>query len=103
MNKKIILSLVLVSLVTLPFIAGAQPSAKIGSLDQLVSTLESALWTIFGAIAVVMFVVAGMLFLTASGDPEKIKSARNAAIWGVAGVVVGIMAYSIVEIVSSML
>jgi hypothetical protein len=103
MNKKIILSLVLVSLVTLPFIAGAQPSAKIGSLDQLVSTLESALWTIFGAVAVVMFVVAGILFLTASGDPEKIKSARNAAIWGVAGVVVGIMAYSIIEIVSSML
>jgi len=102
MNKKIILTLALLSLVTLPLVAAAQPSTSISSISQLISKLEAALWTIFGGIAVVMFVVAGILFLTAGGSPDKVATARNAAIWGVAGVIVGIMAYSIIEIVESM-
>jgi hypothetical protein len=103
MNKKITLSSILASALAVPFFASAQPSVTIGSISQLISKLETALWTVFGGIAVVMFVVAGILFLTAQGDPEKVKTARNAAIWGVAGIVVGIMAYSIIAIVSSMI
>lgn len=87
----------------LPMLAFAQPSVTIGSIQQLVSAIESLMWIIFGGIAVIMFVVAGILFLTSGGQAEKIQTARSAFLWGVAGVVVGIMAYSIVAIVSSAL
>lgn len=103
MNKKITLSLILASVLAVPFFASAQPPVTIGSISQVISKLEVALWTVFGGLAVVMFVIAGILFLTAQGDPEKVKNARNAFIWGVVGIVVGIMAYSIIAIVSSML
>jgi len=103
MNKKTLLTLALLGLVAVPFFASAQPAVTIGSISQLITKLESAIWTIFGGLAVVMFVVAGIMFLTAQGDPEKVKGARNAFIWGVAGIVVAIMAYSIIAIVSSMI
>jgi hypothetical protein len=61
------------------------------------------MWIIFGGIAVIAFVVSGILFLTAGGAPEKVATARNAAIWGIAGVVVGILAYSILAIVGTAL
>jgi hypothetical protein len=102
MNKKIILSLILASFVVLPVVAFAQPAVTIGSLPQLIAKLEAAIWMVFGALAVVMFVIAGIAFLTAQGDPTKVATARSAFIWGVAGIVVGIIAYSIVAIVSSM-
>jgi len=56
---------------------------------------------VFTIIAVVCFVIAGVLFLTAQGSPEKIQAARNAFLWGVAGVVVGVLAFTIISIVKS--
>lgn len=87
----------------LPVLAFAQPAVNIGSLQQLVSSLENLIWIVFGLIVVIAFVTAGILFLTSSGQAEKIQTARSAFLWGVAGVIVGILAYSIVAIISSIL
>jgi NAD/NADP transhydrogenase beta subunit len=46
-----------------------------------------------------MFIVAGILFLTSMGDPGKLATARAAVIWAVVGVVVAIIAFSIINIV----
>ena len=69
----------------------------------IMHAVEIATGTIFGGAAVVFFVIAGILFLTAQGDPAKIKTARSAFIWGIAGVVVGIMAFSIVAFVAKII
>lgn len=71
------------------------------AFQDIVPAIEKALWIVFEAIAVVCFVIAGILFLTAQGEPEKLKTARAAFIWGVVGVVVGIVAYSITEIITA--
>lgn len=68
----------------------------------IIDSLETMAWVIFGAIAVISFLVAGILFLTAHGAPEKLQTARAAVLWGVAGVVVGIIAFSIISIIGSM-
>jgi len=102
MNKqKILTGLTTAAILALPLIAGAQPSNQGLTLCSLVQKIQSAVWIIFGVIAVIMFVVAGILFLTAQGSPDKIAQARTAVLWGVAGVVVGIIAFSIISIVSS--
>ena len=88
---------------TLPVLAFAQPAVQIGSIYALVTQIERLMWIVFGGIAVIMFVVAGIQFLTAGGQPEKIQAARSSLIWGIAGVVVAIVAYSIIAIVSSVL
>ena len=106
MDKKTLFLISLVAL-TMPLAALAQlqpyaPGAvHVGSLTDLVQNIERAAGFIFGAIAVLCFLVAGILFLSAGGQPEKLKIARNAVIWGIAGVVVGIVAFSIIAIVGS--
>ena len=116
MNKKnmnkINIALVSLAVLALPVMALAQlqPQAvgvggvpQIVSLSSVITYIENAMAMIFSAIAVIMFIVAGILFLTAGGVPEKVQAARSAFLWGIAGVIVGIIAFSIVAIVSSMI
>ncbi len=112
MNKtKLTLAVVSIVVLALPVLAFAQLttsttgglSGRITSLNGVIGAVENAMGAIFGGIAVVMFVVAGILFLTAGGEPEKVQTARAAFLWGIAGVVVGIIAYSIVGIVASVI
>ena len=103
------LALVTLSILALPALAFADLSGQalgggapaIGSLESIIQDIENAMGTIFGAIAVICFLVAGILFLTAGGVPEKVAAARSAFLWGIAGVIVGIIAFSIVAIVES--
>lgn len=73
------------------------------SLQQMVTSAENVIALVFSAIAVIMFVIAGILFLTAQGEPDKVKTARAAFMWGIAGVIVGIIAFSIIAIVSRLI
>jgi len=104
--KKIIVSLILLSAFVLPISAMAaipgQPGAGVSSLDSLYETIGDIAWKVFAIIALLAFIVAGILFLTAAGDPEKIKTARTAFIWGIVGIVVAILAFSIVAMISNL-
>ena len=105
--KKIVVSLLLLSALALPITAMAIPSqpgeGSIGSLDDLYNKIGTAAWAVFAMIALIAFIIAGILFLTAAGQPEKIAQARTAFLWGVAGIVVGVVAYSIIGIVQNLL
>ena len=69
------------------------------SIYSLGVSIVNALWIIFTIIAIVMFVIAGILFLTASGEPEKLTKARSAVIWGIVGIIVAILAYTITSLI----
>lgn len=69
----------------------------------IVDNVKTATWIIFTIIVVVCFVLAGILFLTAQGAPDKINTAKSAFIWGIVGVVVGIIAFTIVTLVTTFL
>lgn len=73
------------------------------SFQSIVDSIVRASWIFFEAIAVICFVLAGILFLTAQGQPEKLQTARAAFVWGVVGVIVGIIAYGIITLVSDLL
>ena len=102
--KKIVVSLLLLSILVLPVTVGAIPSqpgeGSIGSLTEFYNTVGRVAWQAFAIIALIMFIIAGVLFLTAGGDPEKVKTARNAFLWGVVGIIVAVVAFSIVTIIS---
>ena len=46
----------------------------------------------FAGLAVVIFIYAGILFVTSAGDPGKITRAKQAVIIGVIGVFIGVSA-----------
>lgn len=104
-TKKITLGAITVISVILPVLALAQIGGSPPQLNLDLTTIgtkiANAAWIVFTIIAVIMFIVAGILFLTSQGDPDKITKARSAFIWGVAGIVVGIIAFTIITIVKS--
>ena len=54
-----------------------------------------------GAIAVIMIVIGGIRYTTSNGDSNGIQSAKNTILYAVAGLVVAILAYAIVNFVVS--
>lgn len=103
MNKKLIALSTLVALalpaVGLAVTFGGQPPSVALTVPGVLNVVLTIVWWVFIAVVVVLFVAAGILFLTAQGDPTQLATARRAVIWGAAGVLVGILAYSIVSIV----
>ena len=108
MNKKIVVSSVIVTLLSLPtlilaFNAGNVPNSNPSlTVEGLIDIIFSILWPVAVAFFIIMFILAAFLFATSQGDPEKVKQARGAVIWGVVGVVVALVAFSIVFILRNM-
>lgn len=100
--KKIVASFLLLSVLAVPAMAFAQPNAIIDNLRQLV-VVKKPIWVASGLIALIAFVVASILFFLAAGNSEKIAQAKTVFLWGIVGVVVGIVAYSIVVMIEIVL
>lgn len=106
MNKKFTLPALIV-LSALPLVALAQfptmPSLTSGLnlyllLVGTAAIILEATWIIAVAFVIIMFVMAGFKFITAQGDPTKLADARRNVIWAVGGIVVILLAFSILVI-----
>jgi hypothetical protein len=58
---------------------------------------------IFGFLAVIAFVIYGIMYLTAAGDEEQIKRAKRGMIYGIIGVVVGLGGLVIMQAISTLI
>lgn len=52
-----------------------------------------------GLVAVLMIVIAGFRFVTSNGDAATAKSARETIVYAVIGIIITVMAYSIVNFI----
>ena len=60
-------------------------------------------WPVFLALVIIMFIWAGILYLTAHGDQTKIATANKALIYAVVGIIVAIVAFSVVGLIRAVL
>ena len=58
---------------------------------------------IFGFIAIIGFVISGLLYLTSAGDDDQQEKAKKQMTWSIIGVIVGLVGYVIIVAVNSML
>jgi glucan phosphoethanolaminetransferase (alkaline phosphatase superfamily) len=65
----------------------------------MVETAINAALMVLGMISVLMIVIGGIRYTTSNGESAKIKSAKDTIIYSVVGLVVAIMAYTIVNFV----
>lgn len=56
-----------------------------------------------GAIAVIMLIIGGLRYVISQGSKEGVEQAKNTILYSVIGIVVAILAYAIVNFVSSSL
>jgi len=52
-----------------------------------------------GAVAVVMIIYSGLLYVTSGGNDETIKKAKNTILYSIIGLIVVLLAYAIVKFV----
>ena len=67
--------------------------------DTLVKDVVDLLFYAAGIVAVIAIIYGGIKFIVADGDASKIKGGRDTIMYAVVGLVVAIMAYSIVGFV----
>jgi hypothetical protein len=113
--------LMLLVVVAAPVVFAAAPSSGVGSVDlttggndigsgagTAVTNTEGLIDLILGLVnwvawfvalvAVLFGLYAGILFITAGGDDEKLTKAKNILLYSIVGIVVAILAFSIVAI-----
>ena len=61
--------------------------------DFLVAGLNLT-YFVAGVVAVIVIIIAGIMFVTNGGDPESVKKARNMILYSVIGLVVILIAFS---------
>jgi len=71
--------------------------SKDDSADTLISTVVNTLLFVVGALAVVMIIVAGILYTISSGDAGKVAQAKNTMTYSIVGLVVAFCAYAIIN------
>lgn len=66
-----------------------------GSID----TLLTLMFSVMGGIALLVIIIAGMQFVLSRGDAEKAAKARRTIIYAAVGLVIAVMAFTIVSFV----
>ncbi len=70
--------------------------------DKLNTVLE-LVFGLFGGIALIIIIIAGIKFITSQGDPQGTAKARNTIIYAAIGLAVSVAAFSIVTFVTGKL
>lgn len=75
----------------------------VGGVLGILNYVLQLVYTVFFIAAVFFILLAGFGYLTANGDPGKIKKASNKLIFGIVGVAVGLLATGVKALVESFL
>jgi heme O synthase-like polyprenyltransferase len=95
--KKILASLTL-GVLLLPVVVSAQtPPSDPGTVVETIQVLIDWLFYILIFAAVVVILLAAYTFLTAAGDPDKVKKARDYILYSLIALVVAFLARAIVN------
>jgi hypothetical protein len=104
-----------VASLALPLLAAAQvtgpngvaaPVSGINSLSEVGSELcgiTNWLFYFLIILAVIFVIVAAFKYLTAAGDPEKVKAASHSLLYAAIAIVVGILAKAVPSLVGSVI
>lgn len=63
------------------------------------ASIMNIVYVVAGVVAIIIIIIAGILYSLSSGDPVKASKAKNAIIYSVVGLVVVFFAYAIMNFV----
>jgi len=74
-----------------------------GTIYNIIENVLSWILAIVGFIALIAFAIAGIMYLTAAGDDERMKTAKNAMTYSIIGVIVALSGLVVIWAADSML
>ncbi|MEI6481546.1 MAG: pilin [Candidatus Saccharibacteria bacterium] len=75
-------------------------SNPVNGPDNLVTKIANIIAVAGGVIAVIFIMIAGLTMITSSGDSKKVTEARNTAIYASVGIVVIVLARTILAFIT---
>lgn len=108
MNKKHLFILSGLIAVLLPLTAVAVSlddplGGTYSDFGSLIRGIATAVGTILASLGTLMIVVAGYLFMTSGGNPQKLATAKSALLYAIIGMITGLLAGAIALMVQSVL
>jgi len=94
-------------LISLLFFVGFAEAVSIknplshSSFSSLIGGIANAIAGLVGAIATIMFILAGFYFLTSLGDPAKLQKAKDCLKYAIIGTAIALLAGPVVNEVIS--
>lgn len=74
---------------------------KGGNANKLLENALTIVYFVAGIVAVITLIIAGFLYATSAGDPGKAKTAKNAILYSVIGLIAVLLAFMITTYVRS--
>ena len=110
-KKQILRALTLALSLAMPLLANAQeykfdtsvvnPDLPEKSLEEILGTITGYASFLLGAIGLIMFIVGGIMYVTAAGNAERISTATRLVTYAIVGILVGLLGYSITLILEN--
>ncbi|MBU2540242.1 hypothetical protein KJ786_03730 [Patescibacteria group bacterium] len=101
--KKELLITVMFGLLILPTLILAGPVAPSSKdLWSIIDSITNIIYGILLAVAVIFIITAGIKFISAGGEPEKVKTARDTVLWALVGIVVATAAVGVVNLIKNL-
>jgi len=79
--------------------AGGQGISVNRSFLDIVAAAGRWIMSILAAISVVMFIVAGIMYVTAAGNEEQVEKAKKIITYAIIGLVIALVGFLITEVV----
>jgi hypothetical protein len=74
-------------------------AANKDTATSMIKTVINTMLFILGIIAIIMIVVGGIRYTTSTGDASRVKAAKDTIMYAVVGLVVALLAFTIVNYV----
>jgi len=72
-------------------------------INELFGVLDNILKYVFplaGLICVIFIIIGGYMWISAAGDPSRVKTAQNTLTWAIIGLVVVLLAVAVIEVIT---
>jgi len=74
-----------------------------GSLTSVISNFTNWLLGIFGFVAIISFLISGLMYFLAAGDDKVEEKAKKQMMWSITGVVIGLVGLVVIYAVDRLL
>ncbi len=82
---------------------GSGSPGCVNSFPTLITTITTYIFTLIAGLAVIMFMWAGILFVTSAGSEQKITSAKRALFWAVVGTAIALAGQGLVAVITAVI
>jgi len=105
--KKTIYSVASISLLAPAFVlaysAPSDTDLPKGTITGIIGSFMKWILGLVGFLGIIGFAIAGILYLTAAGDEDRINLGKKAMIWSIVGVIVALLGVVIIQAADTML